>query len=171
MCRISALPALPWLPHLQELMLQDNEIAELGPCCSCSQLTALNLSFNAIADLDSIAAISPCTRLQSLSLHDNPVVELPGYATMRLQVQASCQLPSLCSCMSACARGIVCILKLAWRLHGKLFTCILSDHASTVTRKVSFLEDKQVSQQWRQSLSVVKCHCRGKRMKSRCTDV
>ena len=80
------LPDLPWLPHLQELKLQDNELTGVLPLLSSPQLTALNLSFNAIADLDSIAAISPCTSLRSLSLHDNPAIELPGYANMRLQV-------------------------------------------------------------------------------------
>ncbi|KAK9843064.1 hypothetical protein WJX74_006452 [Apatococcus lobatus] len=83
--RISVLPSLPWLPHLQELNLQDNEVICVQPMLSCAQLTALDLSFNAIADLDSIAAISPCTRLRSLSLNDNPATELPGYADMRLQ--------------------------------------------------------------------------------------
>lgn len=87
-CRLAALPTLPWLPHLQDLNLQDNEVTSVQPLLSCPQLTALNLSFNAIADLDSIAAISPCTTLRSLSLHDNPVLELPGYADMRLEVCA-----------------------------------------------------------------------------------
>lgn len=95
LCRLLALPRLPWLPHLQELNLQDNEITSVQPLQSCPQLTALNLSFNAIADLDSMAAISPCTSLRSLSLHDNPVIELPGYSEMRLEVCSPALGPGL----------------------------------------------------------------------------
>lgn len=103
--RVPAVPALPWLPHLQELILQDNEISSIDPMLGCPQLTALNLSFNAIADLDSIASISPCTTLRSLCLHDNPVVDLPGYADMRLQVRPS--LAAL-SCLAGCSSLCTC---------------------------------------------------------------
>ena len=96
------LPDLPWLPHLQELKLQDNELTGVLPLLSSPQLTALNLSFNSIADLDSIAAISLCTSLRSLSLHDNPAIELPGYADMRLQVCSSAAQPVQC-----CPMGLV----------------------------------------------------------------
>ena len=40
------LPQLPWLPHLDALHLQDNEIAELAPLYGLPSLRVLNLSFN-----------------------------------------------------------------------------------------------------------------------------
>lgn len=122
LCRLPALPSLPWLPHLQEVNLQDNEITTVQPLLSCPQLTALNLSFNAIADLDSMAAISPCTSLRSLSLHDNPVVELPGYTEMRLEV-----------CSPALRPGVL-VSDHDWPRSQQAGCCLLSARMLTIHR-------------------------------------
>ena len=44
--RLSQLPAPPWLPHLEALHAQDNDIAALGPLHGLPSLRTLNLSFN-----------------------------------------------------------------------------------------------------------------------------
>ena len=48
--RLVELPAPPWLPHLEALHLQDNEIARLAPLHGLANLRILNLSFNRHGD-------------------------------------------------------------------------------------------------------------------------
>ena len=40
------MPALPWLPHLEAVHAQDNDIATLGSMHGLPNLRTLNLSFN-----------------------------------------------------------------------------------------------------------------------------
>ena len=79
MCRLTQLPALPWLPHLEALHLQDNELTALAPLHGLPSLRLLNLSFNRLEELRVLGALLPLTALRSLQLNDNPVAGMAGY--------------------------------------------------------------------------------------------
>lgn len=78
-CRLTQLPALPWLPHLEALHLQDNELTSLAPLHGLPCLRQLNLSFNRLERLRGLSALLPLTALRSLQLNDNPVANMAGY--------------------------------------------------------------------------------------------
>ena len=78
-CRLTQLPALPWLPHLEALHLQDNELTVLAPLHGLQSLRLMNLSFNRLEGLRVLAALLPLTALRSLQLNDNPVASMAGY--------------------------------------------------------------------------------------------
>ncbi len=58
--RIAALPALPLLPRLRFLYLQENGLRRLAPLRRAPALRLLNLSFNALAGAaGALAALAP----------------------------------------------------------------------------------------------------------------
>lgn len=71
---------MPYLPHLQTLKLQDNEIASLSPMHGLPSLTSLDLSFNQLATLAQLDNLSPLLELRQLRLTDNPVEHEDGYS-------------------------------------------------------------------------------------------
>ncbi|MCO5553979.1 hypothetical protein L7F22_007505 [Adiantum nelumboides] len=74
-----------WLPSLQRLYLQDNEIDTLKPICSFPALEVLDLSFNKISQVHQLQQLGCFSNLRSLQLNDNPVAELPDYTVKVLE--------------------------------------------------------------------------------------
>jgi hypothetical protein len=81
--RISALCTLPPMPRLEELSLSDNAVSRLEPqrASWLPLLRRLDLSFNGLADAPEAAAwLAALPGLGVVQLHDNPLVQSPGYA-------------------------------------------------------------------------------------------
>jgi len=83
--RIAALPALPLLPRLRFLYLQENGLRRLAPLNAAPALRLLNLSFNALAGAaGALAALAPAAAsLAELDLAGNPLDAEPGCARAR----------------------------------------------------------------------------------------
>eukprot|EP00250_Pteridium_aquilinum_P007617 c17288_g1_i2 orf=559-3783(+) len=74
-----------WLPNLQRLYLQDNEIDTLMPIWGFPALEVLDLSFNKISQVQQLQQLGCFSNLRSLQLNDNPVAELPNYTVRILE--------------------------------------------------------------------------------------
>ncbi|KAI5072692.1 hypothetical protein GOP47_0012798 [Adiantum capillus-veneris] len=74
-----------WLPNLQRLYLQDNEIDTLMPICGFPSLEVLDLSFNKISEVHQLQQLGCFSNLRSLQLNDNPAAELPDYTVKVLE--------------------------------------------------------------------------------------
>lgn len=95
-CRITALPALPLLPHLRYLYVQDNAIASLAPPHGAPALQLLNLSFNALGGAARVLrALSPAAgALAELDLAGNPLEAEPECAPRDVMQGGICMLQS-----------------------------------------------------------------------------
>ena len=79
--RLTAFPfACLSLPSLRALHLDENSIAEIEPVLGCPLLETLELAFNDIKGLDSVANLSGCQRLKFLNLSENPVAGTSHFA-------------------------------------------------------------------------------------------
>jgi internalin A len=70
---IASLAGLEQCPHLMEVFLADNQIADLKPLAGLKNLQSLTLSKNRIADL---APLRDLTKLQFLEVSDNAIADL-----------------------------------------------------------------------------------------------
>ena len=78
-CRITALPPLPLMPHLQALYLQDNLISHVAPQLDMPLLAILNLAFNRVASEQSLHALATLPRLERLDLSGNAIEQKDWY--------------------------------------------------------------------------------------------
>lgn len=76
---VEELDGLSALPHLRELRLRDNRIAELAPLCTHESLQILDLAHNRVADLNSLEVLGTCSLLYSVDLQANPIASIPRY--------------------------------------------------------------------------------------------
>ncbi|GMH42643.1 hypothetical protein BSKO_10562 [Bryopsis sp. KO-2023] len=76
---ITRIDKLPFLPHLQQLFLQDNEIHESISLDALPNLKTLDLSFNAINTITALNFLGPLQQLATLNLSDNRVTLEEGY--------------------------------------------------------------------------------------------
>ncbi|KAH7289031.1 hypothetical protein KP509_31G054900 [Ceratopteris richardii] len=74
-----------WLPNLQRLYLQDNEIDTLAPIWGMPALEVLDLSFNKISQLHQLHQLGCFFNLRSLQLNDNPIAESSDYLVKVLE--------------------------------------------------------------------------------------
>ncbi|GLC77808.1 hypothetical protein PLESTB_000956100 [Pleodorina starrii] len=79
--------AIITLPALQRLVLQDNNIALLGPLGPMPHLTLLDLSFNRLDSLDALHALAHLSGLRKLHISNNPVTDrMPPGAELLTQL-------------------------------------------------------------------------------------
>lgn len=78
-CGLTGLDGIVALPALRELYAAFNDISDLQPLDSCTELEVLDLEGNCVTDLDSVLYLGACSQLQSLTLAGNPVAEATGY--------------------------------------------------------------------------------------------
>ena len=79
-CRLRSLEGIPWMPSLQTLYLQDNQITNVKAIHGAPSLTLLNLAFNHIDSTSSIKSLACIDTLRRLDLSGCPVELLPGLA-------------------------------------------------------------------------------------------
>ena len=76
--RLSALQDVPYMPSLQALYLQDNNITSIAPLHSVPMLSVLNLGFNKLEGRSDLESLRTCTNLGRLDLHGCPIEDNPG---------------------------------------------------------------------------------------------
>jgi Leucine-rich repeat (LRR) protein len=64
-----------WLPMLKILRIEECQIQTIEPLWGCPFLEEICLKNNLIADLNCLAALSPCQDLKVIDLEGNPISE------------------------------------------------------------------------------------------------
>eukprot|EP01028_Stygiella_incarcerata_P004386 TRINITY_DN1955_c0_g2_i2.p1 TRINITY_DN1955_c0_g2~~TRINITY_DN1955_c0_g2_i2.p1 ORF type:complete len:873 (+),score=282.64 TRINITY_DN1955_c0_g2_i2:112-2619(+) len=78
--RIRKIENLSSLVHLKTLILDENRISTLTSCAHEVQgVATLSLASNEVSDLEEVRSLRLCLSLSSLTLHGNPICELPFY--------------------------------------------------------------------------------------------
>ncbi|GAQ80895.1 hypothetical protein KFL_000650280 [Klebsormidium nitens] len=78
-CGLQEVDGLSSLPKLRELYAAFNDIEDLAPIAGLENLEILDLEANKVADLDGVAFLGMCPKLQALTLEGNDVAAAPNY--------------------------------------------------------------------------------------------
>lgn len=65
--------------NLEELVADNNEIEETGPCSNFYNIKKISLKGNKIESVGAVSFLALCDTLTFLDLHDNPVVHVDNY--------------------------------------------------------------------------------------------
>src|SRR5512135_481080 len=78
--RVTDITALPGCTKIENLQLDDNEIADIAPLANCGTLVSLSLCRNRITD---ISALASCVKLENVWLPENSITDISALASCK----------------------------------------------------------------------------------------
>ena len=77
---VTDITALPGCTKIEDLQLDDNEIADISPLANCGTLVSLSLCRNRITD---ISALASCVKLENVWLPENSITDSSALASCK----------------------------------------------------------------------------------------
>lgn len=81
-CGLKNLDGTNGLPMLQELVADNNEIVDAGPCTNLPSIQRISLKGNQIESVGAVSFLALCDTLTTLDMGENPVTKVANYREM-----------------------------------------------------------------------------------------